>query len=146
MEKTLIIIKPDGVQRSLIWKIMERFEDKGLKFAAGKLTMVTREQACKHYEMHKGKDFYESIIDFITGYPVFVAVLEGENIVNVVRHMVGKTNHMDAEMGTIRADYALGNDLTCNIIHASDSIENAEREIAIFFKDEEILSYERRRK
>jgi nucleoside-diphosphate kinase len=141
MERTLIIIKPDGIQRELIWKIMQRFNDKGLKLTAAKFIKITREQAEKHYEIHKDRPFFEGLIEFMTGYPVFVAVLEGENAVNVVRQMTGKTNHLDAEMGTIRGDYAIGNNISHNILHASDSDENAEREIHIFFKDEEILTY-----
>lgn len=141
MERTLIIIKPDGIQRELIWKIMQRFNDKGLKLTAAKFIKITREQAEKHYEIHKDRPFFEGLIEFMTGYPVFAAVLEGENAVKVVRQMTGKTNHLDAEMGTIRGDYAIGNNISHNILHASDSDENAEREIHIFFKDEEILTY-----
>jgi nucleoside-diphosphate kinase len=141
MERTLIIVKPDGVQRKLIWKIMQRFEDKGFMFTAAKFVKISQEQAQKHYEEHKDKPFFKGLVEFMTGYPVFVAVLEGENAVKVVRQMTGKTNHLEAEMGTIRGDYAIGNNTSHNILHSSDSVENAEREISIFFKDEEILTY-----
>lgn len=139
MDKTLIIIKPDAMKRKLMWKIMQRFEDKGLNFCGGKLTHISRKQIEKHYEMHKEKSFFENVCEFMTSYPVFIAVLQGENVIEVVRNMIGATKHLDARMGTIRGDFALGSDLSHNIIHASDSIENANREISLFFNDNELF-------
>ncbi len=139
MEKSFVMIKPDGVQRELVGEIIGRFEKKGAKIIGLKLMRISRELAEQHYEMHKGKPFFEELIKFITSGPVVAMVFEGENIINIVRKMVGATDPSNAQPGTIRGDFVL--DTGQNIVHASDSIENAAREISIFFKDEELVKY-----
>ncbi|GCL72024.1 nucleoside-diphosphate kinase [Paenibacillus sp. JMULE4] len=141
MEKTFLMIKPDGVQRQLIGKIVQRFEDKGFQLIGAKLIQITKEQAEYHYAEHKERPFFGELVQFITSGPVFAMVWQGHNVIQLSRTMMGKTNPLDAAPGTIRGDFAVqtGN----NIIHGSDSPESAEREIAHFFKPEELLSYER---
>lgn len=139
MEKTLLIIKPDGVERGLIGDIISRIEKKGLKIAGLKLEMVDHEKAKKHYKEHKGKEFYPRLIEFITSSPVVLIVIEGDKAIATVRKMAGATKALEAEAGTIRGDYAM--DLTKNVVHTSDSIESASREIEIFFKGNEIIEY-----
>ena len=141
MEKTYLMVKPDGVQRGLVGEIVSRFEKKGLKLVAAKLMIIPKEVAENHYGEHKGKPFFPSLISYITSGPVFAMVWEGENAVQVCRNMMGKTNPQDSAPGTIRGDYAMVTGL--NIIHGSDSVESAEREIKIFFKPEELVSYDR---
>jgi len=141
MERTLIIIKPDGVQRGLIGPILARLERRGLRFAALKLIQVTPELAARHYAIHKGKPFYPGLIDFITSGPVVVAVIEGKDAINVVRKTLGATNPAQAEPGTIRADFGL--EIGRNLIHGSDGPDTAAYEIPLFFADDELLSYER---
>ncbi|GAW92225.1 nucleoside-diphosphate kinase [Calderihabitans maritimus] len=141
MERTFVMIKPDGVQRNLIGKIISRFEDKGYRIVAMKLMQVTRDLAERHYEEHRGKPFFESLIDYITSGPVVVMVLEGKDVVAGVRKMNGATNPAEAAPGTIRGDYAL--DIGRNVIHGADSVESAQREISIYFKEEELLNYEK---
>ena len=138
MEKTYLMVKPDGVRRQLVGKLVQRFEDKGFQLIAAKMFRMTREQAEYHYEEHKDKPFFGELVDFITSGPVFGMVWQGENIVALSRTMLGKTNPLDAAPGTIRGDYALntGN----NIIHGSDSPQSAEREIANFFRPEELAA------
>ncbi|GMX65578.1 nucleoside-diphosphate kinase [Paenibacillus elgii] len=141
MEKTFLMIKPDGVQRGLIGKLVQRFEDKGFQLIGSKLMVITKEQAETHYAEHKEKPFFGELVQFITSGPVFAMVWQGDNVIALSRAMMGKTNPLDAAPGTIRGDYAVhtGN----NIIHGSDSPESAEREIANFFKQEELLAYDR---
>ncbi|MBL4976947.1 nucleoside-diphosphate kinase [Bacillus halotolerans] len=140
MEKTFIMVKPDGVQRQLVGEILSRFERKGLQLAGAKLMRVTEQMAEKHYAEHQGKPFFGELVEFITSGPVFAMVWEGENVVEVTRQLIGKTNPKEALPGTIRGDFGMF--VGKNIIHGSDSLESAEREINIFFKDEELVSYQ----
>ncbi len=141
MERTLIILKPDAVQRGLIGPILTRFEAKGLRFAGLKLMRISPDLAARHYAEHQGKPFYEGLVTFITSSPVVVGVLEGPTAIATTRAMMGATNPANATPGTIRGDYALsvGN----NIIHGSDGPESAQREIALFFSPDELQAYER---
>lgn len=139
MEKTFVMIKPGGVQRELIGEIITRFEKKGVKIVGLKLMRMSRELAMKHYEAHIGKGFFDELIDTITAGPVVAMVMEGQNVIEIVRKMAGATNPSEALPGTIRGDYVL--DIGKNVIHTSDSKENAIREINLFFRDEEILNY-----
>ena len=141
MERTYLMVKPDGVQRGLCGEIVSRFEKKGLKLVAMKLMVIPKETAETHYGEHKGKKFFDSLISYITSGPVLAMVWEGENAVAVCRQMMGKTNPQESAPGTIRGDY--GMQVGMNIIHGSDSVESAEREISIFFKPEELVSYDR---
>ncbi|MBP5735767.1 MAG: nucleoside-diphosphate kinase [Candidatus Methanomethylophilaceae archaeon] len=141
MERTYLMVKPDGVQRGLCGEIVSRFEKKGLKLIAMKLMIIPKETAENHYGEHKGKKFYDSLISYITSGPVLAMVWEGENAVSICRNMMGKTNPAESAPGTIRGDYGMVTGL--NIIHGSDSVESAEREIKIFFKPEELVSYDR---
>ena len=141
MERTYIMIKPDGVQRGLCGEIVSRFENKGLKIVAMKLMKITRDTAEHHYGEHKDRNFFDSLITYITSGPVLAMVLEGDNAVSVSRTMMGKTNPQESAPGTIRGDYCMVTGV--NIIHGSDSAESAEREISIFFKPEEIVEYAR---
>jgi len=141
MERTFLMVKPDGVQRGLIGEIVSRFERKGLKLIAAKLMQVTPEMAERHYAEHKGKDYYEPLLKFVTSGPSFAMVWEGENAIAIGRLLIGKTNVLEAAPGTIRGDFALSTRF--NLIHGSDSPESAKREIAIFFREEELLSYDR---
>jgi nucleoside-diphosphate kinase len=141
MEQTYHMIKPDGVQRGLCGEILSRFETKGLKIVAMKLMVIPKETAENHYAEHKERPFFPSLISYITSGPVLAMVLEGENAVSVCRNMMGKTNPSESAPGTIRGDYAMVTGL--NIIHGSDSPESAKREISIFFKPEELVTYDR---
>lgn len=141
MERTLIIVKPEGVQRGLIGEVIARFEHKGLKVVGLKLMQIQRETAEKHYAEHVGKPFYEGLVAHITSSPVVVGVLEGPDAVSVARTMMGVTNPRQAAPGTIRGDYGL--DIGFNIIHGSDGQEAAQREISIFFAPAELVSYDR---
>ena len=136
MERTFIAIKPDGVKRGFIGKILQRFEDKSYKIVALKMLNVTQEQAKKHYAEHEGKAFYPSLIEYITSGPVVAMVLEGENVVAGARHIMGKTNPDEADVGTIRGDFAQAKEY--NIVHGSDSVESVKREIAIYFSEDEM--------
>lgn len=141
IEKTFVMIKPDGVQRGLVGRIVQRFEDRGLKICAMKMMKIPRELSERHYAEHKGKGFYEPLLSYITSGPVVCMVIEGENAVAAVRSMMGKTNPQDAAPGTIRADF--GQVTGRNIVHGSDSSESAKREIQLFFNDYEIQKYDR---
>jgi nucleoside-diphosphate kinase len=141
MERTYLMIKPDGVQRGLIGEIIARFERKGLKLIGSKLMHVTSELAARHYAEHEGKDFYDRLISFITTGAVMAMVWEGDNAVAHARLLIGKTNSLEAAPGTIRSDYAIHTNY--NLIHGSDSAESAEREIAIFFRPDELVSYDK---
>ncbi|MCD6542823.1 MAG: nucleoside-diphosphate kinase [Thermoplasmata archaeon] len=140
-ERTFVMIKPDAVQRGLVGEIISRFEKKGIKIVAMKMLKVDRELAEKHYAVHKGKPFFEPTVKYITSSPVIAMVLEGYNVIEMVRSMVGKTNPQEAAAGTIRGDY--GQHIGRNIIHASDGKETAEYEINLWFKQEEICDYKR---
>ena len=130
-QKTLIILKPDAVQRKPVGEIVGRFEAKGLTISDMKLATISRETAETHYGEHKGKPFYDSLVDFITGGPAVVLALEGPEAIKVARLMMGATKFTEAQPGTIRGDYA--HDLTANLVHGSDSPESAERELKLFF-------------
>lgn len=140
MQNTLVILKPDAIQRRLIGKIITRFEEKGLQIIGLKLMRMTEELARRNYVQHKGRDFYEPLVKFMTSSPVIVLVLRGKEVIETARKMAGFTFGTKAEPGTIRGDYAISNRF--NLIHVSDSLETAEREISIFFKKEELLEYE----
>lgn len=139
-ERTFVMVKPDGVQRRLVGKVLQRIEESGLKIVAMKFLKVSKEMAEKHYEMHKGKAFYEGLIEYITSGPVVALVVEGENAIENIRKMVGSTDPKNAQPGTIRGDYA--QHIGRNIIHASDGRETAEKEINLWFREEEIFDYE----
>ncbi|MBN1691679.1 MAG: nucleoside-diphosphate kinase [Dehalococcoidia bacterium] len=141
MEKTLVLVKPDGVQRCLAGEIISRLERRGLKIVALKMLRMDRELAERHYAVHKDKPFFQDLVSFITSGPIIAAVLEGEKAVESARQTMGSTDPKKAAPGTIRAD--LGINMEHNLIHGSDSQENAEKEIAIFFRPGEILSYNR---
>jgi nucleoside-diphosphate kinase len=139
MERTLIIVKPEGVQRGLIGNVLARFEQRGLTIVGLKLIQITPELAENHYGVHKGKPFYAGLVKHITSGPVVVGVLEGPRAISVVRTTMGATNASEALPGTIRGDYAL--EIGFNIIHGSDGPETAKQEINLFFKPEELLDY-----
>ena len=141
MERTLILIKPDAVQRGLAGEIILRLERRGLKFVALKLMQVDDALARRHYAEHEGKPFLESLVDFITSSPLVAAVLEGPNAIEAARTMMGATNPQEAAPGTIRGDFAVY--IQYNLIHGSDSAKSAKREIELFFDDAEIVSWER---
>ncbi|MGV3465780.1 MAG: nucleoside-diphosphate kinase [Heyndrickxia sp.] len=141
MEKTFLMVKPDGVQRQLIGEIVSRFEKKGFHLVGAKLMKVSTELAEKHYGEHKERPFFGELVDFITSSPVFAMVWEGENVIATARQMMGSTNPKDAQPGTIRGDF--GVTVGKNIIHGSDSPESAEREIGLFFKQEELVEYKK---
>ncbi len=138
-EKTLILLKPDAVQRGLIGEIVSRFEKKGLKIVGLKLVNVSKELAHTHYAEHKEKPFFKGLVDFITAGPTLSMVVEGDNAIAVVRRLAGATNPQNADPGTIRHDFGMATGR--NLIHASDSPANAAREIALFFKKEDIIEY-----
>lgn len=139
MEKTFVMLKPDAVQRNLVGEIISRLEKKGLKLVAMKMLLIDEELANQHYKEHIGKPFFNDLVKFITSGPVIAMVWEGEQAVEVVRKIMGKTNPIEALPGTIRGDFGLftGN----NLIHGSDSLESAKREISLFFSAGEIIKY-----
>lgn len=141
MEKTFLMVKPDGVQRGLIGEIVSRFEKKGFKMTAGKLIVIPREVAEQHYGEHKERPFFGELVDFITSGPVFAMVWEGEGVIATARQMMGQTKPAEAAPGTIRGDF--GVTVGKNIIHGSDSPESAQREINLFFKEEEHANYKK---
>ena len=141
MEKTFLMVKPDGVQRQLIGDIVARFEKKGFQLVGAKLMQIPTELAEQHYGEHKERPFFGELVEFITSGPVFAMVWQGENVIATARQMMGATNPKDAQPGTIRGDYAVT--VGKNIIHGSDSPASAEREIALFFKEEELVTYTR---
>ena len=141
MEQTLIIVKPEGVQRGLVGAVLGRFEARGFKLVGMKLLRITPELAARHYAEHQGKPFYDGLVAHITSSPVVVGVLEGPGAIATVRTMMGATNPANAAPGTIRGDWAL--DVGLNIIHGSDGAEAAAREIALFFAADELVRYER---
>jgi nucleoside-diphosphate kinase len=140
-ERTFVMIKPDAVQRGLIGKIINRFEQKGVKIVAMKMVSVSRDLAEKHYGTHKGKPFFKPTVKYIISSPVIAMVLEGNNVIELVRKMMGKTNPQEADLGTIRGDF--GQFIGRNIVHGSDSTKTAEFEINLWFKPDEISKYTR---
>lgn len=141
MERTLIIIKPDAVQRGLIGEIVKRFERRGLRIVAMKLMQITTQLAEQHYAIHKGKPFYASLIDYITSGPVVVMVLEANDAIAIARRTMGATRPAEAAPGTIRADFGL--EVGRNLVHGSDGPDTAAFEIDLFFDEDEMLSYTR---
>lgn len=140
-ERSLVILKPDAVQRGLIGEILARYERRGLRIVALKLTTVSRETAARHYAEHEGKPFYEGLVEYITSSPSVLLVLEGPGAVAVTRKTNGATRPAEAEPGTVRADFGLT--VGRNLVHASDSVESAAREVEIFFGDSGLLDYDR---
>jgi len=140
MQRTLIIFKPDCVQRRLVGSILERFEAKGLRIAALKLMRVDRGLAERHYAEHKGKPFFEGLIEFITSAPVVVGALEGNEAIAVVRNMLGTTNGAAAAPGTVRGDFSISRQN--NLVHGSDSPESAQRELTLWFRPTELVDYQ----
>lgn len=138
-ERTLVLIKPDAINRGLIGEIISRFEKKGLKIVGMKMLKMSKSMAKEHYSHHIQKSFYPELEAFMTLMPIIAMVIEGKNSINVVRKIVGVTNGRDANPGSIRGDYSMS--VSKNLIHASDSKENAKKEIKIFFKDNEIFEY-----
>jgi nucleoside-diphosphate kinase len=141
LEHTLVIIKPDAVQRGLIGEIIARFERRGLRIAAMKMMQVDEPLARRHYAIHEGKPFFEPLIRYITSSPVVVMVLEGNDVIETVRRTMGATNPSEATPGTIRADFGL--EIGRNLVHGSDGPETAAFEVPLFFAEDEILSYKR---
>lgn len=141
MERTLVILKPDAVQRGLIGPIITRLEQRGLKIVAMKMIRMDEPLARRHYAVHEGKPFFEPLVAYITSAPVVLMVIEGEGVVQMVRQTVGATDPAKAAPGTIRGD--LGLSIGRNLIHASDSPETGKEEVALFFDESEILSWER---
>lgn len=141
MERTLVILKPDAVQRSLIGQLTARLEQRGLKLVGMRFILIDNELAARHYAVHKGKPFYDGLIKYITSSPVVVQVWEGKRVIELVRRTCGATNPSDADLGTIRADY--GVEIGRNLIHASDGPETAAYEIPLYFKEEELISWPR---
>jgi nucleoside-diphosphate kinase len=141
MERSLIILKPDAVQRGLIGPILTRLEQRGLKLIGLKLARIDEALARRHYGIHEGKPFFEGLVQYITSGPVILAVVTGKNVISIVRNTVGATNPVQSAPGTIRGDFAL--EIGRNLIHASDSPENGEAEVALFFKGDELVAMER---
>ena len=141
MQTTLILIKPDAVQRGLIGRIISRFEDKGLAIVAAKLMRISPELAARHYEAHQGKPFYAGLVSFMTSSPVIAMAVRGDDAITICRKLMGATKSAEAEPGTIRGDFGLTTGY--NLVHGADSPEAAQRELSLFFKPEEILDYDR---
>ncbi len=141
LERTFLMVKPDGVSRGLIGEVISRVEAKGLKITAMKMIKIDDELAKRHYAEHEGKPFFSGLISFITSGPVVTMVVEGKEAVRVLRTLIGETDPKEAEHGTIRGDFGI--DVGRNIVHGSDSLESAEREVSLFFKPEEITEYKR---
>lgn len=139
MQQTLVLLKPDAVQRRLVGEIVSRLEQRGLTIVATKMILVDKELANRHYAIHKDKPFFVELVGFITSSPIIAAVFEGQNAVEVVREAMGETDPAHARPGTIRGD--LAQDITHNLIHGSDSEETARKEIDLFFSKEEISNY-----
>lgn len=140
MERTLVLLKPDCIQRGLVGTLIQRFENKGLRLVAMKLVQASEDLASKHYAVHKDKPFYNSLLSFLTSGPTVAIVLEGREAVKVVRNLMGKTDGSESPPGTIRGDFALS--IQNNLIHGSDSTDNAKSEIELWFNAEELLKYE----
>jgi len=140
VERTLIIIKPDGIQRHLAGEIISRFEKKGFKLVAAKFMQIPENLARKHYAVHQGKPFFEGVVKYLSSAPVLVAVWEAEGVIDMARKMMGATFGYEAQAGTIRGDFSCSKGY--NLIHGSDSAESAEKEIRLFFQQEEIVNYD----
>ncbi len=138
-DRTFLMVKPDGVQRGLVGNVISRMENKGLKLVAMKMIHISPDLASHHYEEHKGKPFYDGLIEFITSAPVVAMIWEGDDVIEMVREAVGATDPRKSAPGTIRGDLAVFTGK--NIVHASDSPESAKREIGLFFKDKELCAY-----
>jgi nucleoside-diphosphate kinase len=136
IERTLVLVKPDGVRRGLVGEVISRFERKGFRIVGLKMLKLSREKAEELYEPHRGRDFFEGLVQFMTSGPIVAVAIEGESAVEIARLMVGATKPMEAEPGTIRGDFSL--DTRRNIVHASDSTESAHRELEVIFSSEEI--------
>ncbi len=141
MQRTLIILKPDAVQRSLVGQIVERFERKGLKIIGMKLMQISPELAAQHYSDHQGKPFYDGLVQFMTSNPVVTMAFEGHQAISVCRKLMGATFGCDADAGTIRGDFGISNGF--NLVHGSDSPEAAAKELELFFQPGELLEYDR---
>lgn len=139
-ERTLILLKPDAVQRGLVGRIISRFEEKGLKIVGTKFQMIPRATLEQHYASHKGKSFYEGLVSFMAKSPVVVLALEGKNAITVARKMMGATFGSKAEPGTIRGDFGISDSF--NLIHGSDAPEAAAKELKLFFRDDELVNYD----
>ena len=141
MERSLVLIKPDAVQRGLAGEIISRLEKKGLKIVAMKMLHMDKNLAQRHYAIHKGKAFFDDLVNFITSSPVIAIIFQGKNAVEIIRQMMGETDPTKAYSGTIRGDFGI--DIGHNLVHGSDSLENAVNEIDLFFSEEEIFNYDR---
>lgn len=141
METTFLMVKPDGVQRGVVGEVISRIEDRGLRITALKMMQIEREMAEEHYAEHEGKDFYGPLLEYITSGPVVAMAVKGKSSISMIRDMVGSTDPADADPGTIRGDY--GVEIGRNIVHAADSEESAERELDIFFDEEDYQTYSR---
>ncbi len=141
LERTLVLVKPDGVQRGLIGEVISRLERRGLRLVGAKFVKVDQQLAEAHYAVHKGKSFYEGLIKYITSAPVMAMVWEGPNAIAAVRQTIGATKPIEAAPGTLRHDYAL--EIGRNLAHASDSVENGEKEVNLWFKPEELINWDR---
>ena len=141
MERSLVLIKPDAIQRALAGQIISRLERKGLKIVAMKMLRMDNTLAQRHYAIHKGKVFFDDLVNFITSGPVIAIILQDKNAVQIIRQMMGETNPAKAHGGTIRGDFGI--DIGHNLVHGSDSLENASKEIDLFFSAEDIFNYDR---
>ncbi len=141
MEQTLVLVKPDGVQRGLVGEIVTRLERRGLKLLGMKFMQVSRELASTHYEAHVGKPFYEGLVSYITSSPIVAMVWEGKDAIQIVRTTMGATNAATAAPGTIRGDFAV--EIGRNLVHGSDGAESAAREVSLFFKADELVNWSR---
>jgi nucleoside-diphosphate kinase len=141
MERSLVLIKPDAIQRGLAGEIISRLEKKGLKIVAMKMLRMDKNLAERHYAIHTGKAFFDDLVNFITSSPIIAIIFQGKNAVEIIRQMMGETDSAKAHSGTIRGDYGI--DIGHNLVHGSDSLENASKEIELFFQTEEICIYDR---
>jgi len=141
MERSLVLVKPDAVQRALAGQVISRLENKGLKIVAMKMLHMDTNLAEQHYAIHKGKPFFDELVSFISSSPLIAVVFQGENAVQIIRQMMGETDPVRAPAGTIRGDFGI--DVGHNLVHGSDSPENAGKEIDLFFSAKEILDYDR---
>jgi nucleoside-diphosphate kinase len=141
MERSLVLIKPDAIQRGLAGEIISRLEKKGLKIVAMKMLQIDKNLAQRHYAIHKGKAFFDDLVDFITSSPIIAIIFQGKDAVEIIRRMMGETDPAKAPGGTIRGDFGI--DIGHNLVHGSDSLENASKEIDLFFSPEEIFDYKR---
>lgn len=139
-QRSFVMLKPDAVKRRLSGEVLSRFEKRGLKIMAAKMMIIDKSLAEQHYGEHSEKPFFRDLVDYITSGPVLATVIEGEECVSLIRRMVGATNPQESDLGTIRGDYAI--DTGRNIIHASDSVDSANREITLFFDEKEICEYQ----